>query len=186
MLPLACPSSTWGTPSWAVASWVCPMLWPTLALPSLCKYQKLQQQWVHSTGTAALLFHNPAKAGVVLSAASRSQVRMYCLFTRQIFPPTLCAFCSSATLSFSLDTGVESLEFVSTVEVLAIICTENKTAESGEKKESSLQGNWWVFPLRASAGGVHNSCLSFLSPSQFSGCLVTSNQEVVDERCLRC
>lgn len=35
--PLACLSSTWATPSWAVASWGCPTPWPTLASPCLCK-----------------------------------------------------------------------------------------------------------------------------------------------------
>lgn len=34
---LACLSSTWATPSWAVASWGCPTPWPTLASRCLCK-----------------------------------------------------------------------------------------------------------------------------------------------------
>lgn len=38
MLLLACLSSTLATPSWAAASWVCLMQWPTLASPSLCKF----------------------------------------------------------------------------------------------------------------------------------------------------
>lgn len=38
MLPLACPSSTSAMPSWAVASWVCPTQWPTLASPYLCEF----------------------------------------------------------------------------------------------------------------------------------------------------
>jgi len=38
MLPLACQSSTWETPSWAAASWVWPTPWPTPASPCLCTF----------------------------------------------------------------------------------------------------------------------------------------------------
>lgn len=52
--PSGCLSSTWATPLWGVASWVCPMPWPTQALHFLCKFHDChlssKYQWYCESG----------------------------------------------------------------------------------------------------------------------------------------
>lgn len=100
MLPLACQSSTWETPSWAVASWVWPMPWPTPASPCLCTFF-----FINTLSSQLFLCEMESTNADVVEMRYPVTIQSY--HRRRCVCGCVCSLCSRLTLSSRLQQGRE-------------------------------------------------------------------------------